>query len=1003
VPPACCWWTNRGLIQITRSLTLNQPLTTESGGRVTLADLGRLAGNSPFINHGTLRSTLTDPSLIAVNTPFTSTGLLDIPSGVTVFARIDGSNTIAGAVQLGTNATLTFGPGDHRLAALGGTTPSGRVDIDSLIGIYDPVRGLGYYGRTRVFIDSPTNWWTTLDNRQSLTGTGGALTLVHLAPHSNFGGTNFQNGGGFILSSGTTAALARHTFYRGRIDGTNAVLNITPDSTWFGGRISAGVTTRVPAGITWAHTSGSRELAGTLENLGEVGINSGTTDMLNGARWLNRSNAVLNLGGSTLGTSGTDTTLLNEGLVSGSGTLALAVTNNGTLRPGTPVGRFLIRSLSQGNSGRIEFDLAAGNAGSQYDQIEVTGNAQLAGTLALTLRDGYTPKLSDVFAILRHGSRTGTFATIVNPSLATLVPNYTSTLLVLNIGEIFTPAPIFTAQPASQTVPAGARVVLQAGVSGAEPIALQWFLGSSPVPGATSRTLVLENLQPGTYFYWLSASSSFGNVTSDAAVITVRPSFNLTPSGSPGIAGPLNSVTFFNSLFGFITGDDGAFRYTINGGQSWLTSIPGVPNRITGAAFYGGAWWIAGSGGLICVSYDRGVTWTPFNTGTSETFTGITFGRDGTGFAVGTGGTICVYRNGVWVPASGIPSNVNFYGVYTFGGSAWAVGSGGTICVYRNGGWVAANTGGFGGTFYGVSFWNTSFGIAVGSGGTVCISRDGGLSWSPVNVGTSTDFLTAAFASRNVLFIGGRGGVLGVSSDGGINWSTLSNGTTADITSISWRDGQGFYVDSNGICRAFTFAGFTPNRPPLVRFLNPLNTTTLETNVVTGTNGITLTNIVSVRHDFTNLACVPINIRAEAIDPDGTALFVELFINGVSANNLFVNPTAKLWDNCTPGRYILSALGTDNFGAVGIAEDVAVTVLPPYHILVPRLVQDDLVRLCYAGDTNKNYGLEISTNLMDWTYLGPFFPTNSILQYLDGSLTNTSHRMYRAIELPSKP
>ncbi len=818
-----------------------------------------------------------------------------------------------------------------------------------------------------------------------------------------FGGTNLQNGGTFVLPLGSTARFARHTFNGGLIDGTNAVLQISPDSTWNGGRIAAGISTRVPASTEWSHAAGLREIAGSLENLGNVRINSGTTALLDGARWFNRSNAVLHLTGSTLGNTGTDIALINDGLVSGSGALALAVTNNGTLRPGNPVGSFALRSLSQGSNGRIELDLAAGNPGSQYDQVTVSGDAQLAGTLALTLRDGYTPTLADVFAILPHGSRSGTFSTIVNPALATLVPNYAPTQVQLNIGEIFTPAPVITAQPVSQNVPAGAQVVLQAGVRGTEPFSYQWFLGGSTVTGATSRTLVLDDIQPGTYSYRLSVSNSFGVVLTDPATITVRPGVTPTPIANPGIAGPLNSVTFFNSLFGFITGDNGAFRFTLNGGQTWLTSLPGVPNRITGAAFYGGAWWIAGSGGLLCVSYDRGVTWIPFNTGTSETFTGITFGRDGTGFAVGSGGTICVYRNGVWAPASGIPGNVNFYGVYTFGGSAWAVGSGGTICVYRNGGWFAANTGGFGGTFYGVSFWNASFGIAVGSGGAVCISRDGGLSWSPVNVGSSTDFLTSAFASANVLFIGGRGGVLCVSTDGGLTWSALSTGTTADITSISWRDGQGFYVDANGVCRAFTFAGFTPNRPPVVRILNPLNTTTLETNVITGTNGITLTNVVSVRHDFTNLACVPINIRAEAIDPDGTALFVELFINGLSADNAFVNPTAHFWDNCTPGRYILSALGTDNLGAVGIAEDVAVTVIPPYHILIPRLVQDDLVRLCYAGDTNKNYGLEISTDLIDWTYLGPFFPTNSILQYLDGSVTNTPHRLYRAIELPAKP
>ena len=69
---------------------------------------------------------------------------------------------------------------------------------------------------------------------------------------------------------------------------------------------------------------------------------------------------------------------------------------------------------------------------------------------------------------------------------------------------------------------------------------------------------------------------------------------------------------------------------------------------------------IVGSGGLICVSYDGGLTWYPFDTGTSVRFNGIAFGSDGTGFAVGAGGTICVYRNGIWSPASGIPADVDF-------------------------------------------------------------------------------------------------------------------------------------------------------------------------------------------------------------------------------------------------------------------------------------------------------------------------------------------------------
>ncbi len=992
--------TNRGQVQIVGRLTLNQPLVNEASGTVLVQ--GQVVGDSTLFNRGRLVTTGGSPDSIQFNSPLNSTGSLEVgANSTTVVARIGGSNTIAGVVTVATNATLAFGPGDHQLSATSGIRPSGRLQADSLVGPYDPLRGIGYYGRTRVFIESRTNWWTVLDNRRSVAGVGGADTLIHLAPETLFGGTNLQNGGTFVLATGSTATFAQHAFNDGLIDGTNALLTITPSSSWTSGRIAAGVATRVPAGIQWTHSLGNRQIAGSLDNEGTVDVLSGSTALLDGARWFNRTNSILNVSGATLGNAGTDIALVNDGLVAGSGNLALAITNNGTLRPGNPVGIFTVRSLTQGTAGRIELDLAAGNPGNQYDQVAVTGAAQLAGTLALTLRDGYTPTLSDVFVVVPHGSRSGTFATIENPALATLVPNYAATQVQLNITEIFTPAPVATAQPASQTVPAGAQVTLTFGVRGTAPITYEWTRNGSVISGAISQSLVLENVQPGTATYRVTASNAFGSITSDPATITVTAGLTSVPGiASPGVAGPLNSITFLNSLFGFVTGDNGAFRYTTNGGASWFSSIPGVTNKITGAAFYGGAYWISGSGGLLCVSYDGGRSWVPFNTGTSEDFTGITFDRDGTGFAVGSRGTICVYRNGAWYPASGIPTNVNFYGVYSYGGYAWAVGSGGTICYYRNGSWFAANTGGFGGTFYGVGFWDANFGIALGSGGTVCVSRNGGLSWSPLNVGSNTDFLTVTFASANVIFIGGRGGILCVSTNGGASWTALSTGTTADITSITWRDGIGYYVDSNGICRAFRYAGFVPNLPPTVRILNPTNRFTFETNIVTGTNGITTTNIATLRHDYTNYACVPIPFRAVASDPDDSVFAVEFYINGFPIDNDPANPVEHFWDNCTPGRYWLAALAVDTRGAVAYSENVAITVLPPLHILIPSIRPDGLVRLCYAGETNVNYGVEISTDLENWSYLGPFFPTNSILQYLDGPTTNAPHRLYRAIQLP---
>lgn len=73
---------------------------------------------------------------------------------------------------------------------------------------------------------------------------------------------------------------------------------------------------------------------------------------------------------------------------------------------------------------------------------------------------------------------------------------------------------------------------------------------------------------------------------------------------------------------------------------------------------------------------------------------------------------------------------------------------------------------------------------------------------------------------------------------------------------------------------------------------------------------------------------------------------VELYINGFPIDNDPANPVEHFWDNCTPGRYWLAALAVDTRGAVAYSENVAITVLPPLHILIPSIRPDGLVRLC---------------------------------------------------------
>ena len=82
--------------------------------------------------------------------------------------------------------------------------------------------------------------------------------------------------------------------------------------------------------------------------------------------------------------------------------------------------------------------------------------------------------------------------------------------------------PVFFLQPASQVVVTGSMVSFSALAAGTQPIGYQWNKNSTPIPGATSATLNLTNVQTaddGTYT--LTASNSVGSTTSGPGQLTV--------------------------------------------------------------------------------------------------------------------------------------------------------------------------------------------------------------------------------------------------------------------------------------------------------------------------------------------------------------------------------------------------------------------------------------------------------------------------------------------------
>jgi hypothetical protein len=127
--------------------------------------------------------------------------------------------------------------------------------------------------------------------------------------------------------------------------------------------------------------------------------------------------------------------VIDVGIGSGGGrTLTGDLVNSGTLQfSGVSPGTLSVTgNYTQSASGTLSVRLA-GAASGQYDRFLVTGKATLDGSLAVSLLNGFVPKAGDVYKVITHASRVGSFATLNAPAGIPLriVYNNTDTSLTL--------------------------------------------------------------------------------------------------------------------------------------------------------------------------------------------------------------------------------------------------------------------------------------------------------------------------------------------------------------------------------------------------------------------------------------------------------------------------------------------------------------------------------------------------------------------------------------------
>lgn len=153
-------------------------------------------------------------------------------------------------------------------------------------------------------------------------------------------------------------------------------------------------TTATPGDLTKTG-AGLLNLTGTMQVNGNANLNGGGL-AVNGQLTANSVNV------------GQDAYLKGSGLIAGN------VVNNGTVAPGNSPGVLTVNgNFTQSSTGTLEIEIGSL---SLFDQLLISGNASLAGTLAVVPFDGFVLEYGQQFEFLQAGSVSGSFDQVTAPA-----------------------------------------------------------------------------------------------------------------------------------------------------------------------------------------------------------------------------------------------------------------------------------------------------------------------------------------------------------------------------------------------------------------------------------------------------------------------------------------------------------------------------------------------------------------------------------------------------------
>jgi uncharacterized repeat protein (TIGR01451 family) len=386
----------------------------ESGFTFTANGNSSISGASgTFSNLGTFAKGGIIGATIRVDSTFNHSGAINIVSGAILNLTGGGSST--GTIS--NSGFLDIGGGSYFFNAGTSTTIGGTLKItagtlDSSVNLN--LNNLGIVGGTftgtgnvtfsnaqwsgGVFKTTSPSGLATLSGPglMSIDGSAGAMTLDTRGLVNNGGTINYTSpSNGLSLINGATISNQAGTFDAlGNAPITGG--SFTNSATL---KKSAGTSTNLPALTTNGTVSaqvGTMNFAGYMQTGGSTQLFGGGIGVI--------SPAAMNL---------------NAGSVVGSGTITAQTFNNSgaSIAPGfSPMtGAITLAGAYSQNAGSVDVKLSGTSPGTQYDQVFVTGNANLSGgTLNVTLISGFLPANGNTFDVFNFASKSGTDFTTKN-------------------------------------------------------------------------------------------------------------------------------------------------------------------------------------------------------------------------------------------------------------------------------------------------------------------------------------------------------------------------------------------------------------------------------------------------------------------------------------------------------------------------------------------------------------------------------------------------------------